>query len=128
MQTTTFTSTRLTLTKQERLISKSWGSWWNYFGRMERTHGCFNVLFGDWSGYTSSQSRITHVDWCPKSLDERYHGTVRFTDNTTMKVWVEKLTRKDIIRRGLRRNPSYESLIHKLLSSGSNYYDVAKQN
>lgn len=128
MNTTTFTSTRLSLTKEEREISKSWGRWWEYFGRLERTQGSFKVLFGNWSGYTSSQRRITHVDYCPKDLIETYHGTVEFTDNTTMSVWVEKLTRKDIISRELRRNPSYEQLIGKLLKSGSNYYSVALNN
>lgn len=128
MQITTFTSTRLSLTKEERYISKSWGRWWAYFWQSERNTGSFKVLFGNWSGYTSSQRRITHTDICPKDLDEKYHGTVEFTDGTTMSVWVETLTRKEIINRKLERNPSYSHLISKLINSGENYYSVAKNN
>ncbi len=128
MKETTVTSTRLSLTKEERPIAKSWGSWWAYFGRMERTHGGCKVLFGDWSGYRSSQYRITHVDWCPKELVESYHGTVQFTDGTTMSVWVKKVSRKDIIHNKWKRNPSYESLIRKLIASGKSYYKVGEEN
>jgi hypothetical protein len=127
MKETTFSGTRLTLTKEERPIAKSWGSWWSYFGRMERTHGGFLILFGDWSGYRSSQSRITHIDWCSKNMSDNYRGTVQFTDGTTMSVWVRRVTRKQIIENKWRRNPTYESLIRKLISSGKDFYRVGEE-
>ncbi len=129
MKETTFISKRLTLTKEERPIAKSWGRWWAYLGQLERSGKMGRLLFGDWSGYRSSQYRVTHVDYCfYKDLPDNFHGTVRFTDGTTMSVWVEKITRADIIRRKLRNNPTYSDLIRKLIKSGNSYFNVADDN
>lgn len=129
MKETTFISKRLTLTKEERPIAKSWAHWWSRMGSLERRDKPVRLLFGNWSGYSSSQSRITHVDYCfYKELPSDFHGTVRFTDGTTMSVWIENVTRAEIIRRKLRKNPSYSSLISKLIKSGNGYYDVASES
>jgi hypothetical protein len=94
MKETTFSGTRLTLTKEERPIAKS---------------------------------RITHIDWCSKNMSDNYRGTVQFTDGTTMSVWVRRVTRKQIIENKWRRNPTYESLIRKLISSGKDFYRVGEE-
>jgi hypothetical protein len=129
MKETTFISKRLTLTKEERPIAKSWANWWTRMGSLERRGEKARLLFGNWSGYSSSQSRITHVDYCYyKDLPDDFHGTVRFTDGTTMAVWVEKVTRAEVIRRKLRKNASYSELISKLIKSGKSYYNVADES
>lgn len=128
MKETVFESTRLVLTKEERRISKSWGRLWNLFGQRERSGKGIYLLLGDWSGYKPSQHRITHVGWnIYKDLDENYHGTVKFTDNTTMSVWIEKVTRKDIVSRKMYKNETYSELINDLIKSGSGYYDLNKK-
>lgn len=128
MRTVTTTSKRLVLTKEEKLIAKSWGSLWNTFGQRDRTGKGIVLLFGDWSGYSSSQYRITHVDWSYyNEVGDNYSGTVEFTDNTTMSVWTERVTREDIIRRKLYRKTSYTSLISKLIKSGKSHYKVAEE-
>jgi len=124
MKETTIVSKRLTLTKEERPIAKSWGRWWNYMGGLERKEKRGRLLFGDWSGYKSSQYQITHVDYCPKDLPDDYRGIVDFTDGTSMSVWVESVTRAEIIRRRLRCRPNYNELIGKLIKGGTGYWSV----
>lgn len=123
MITKEFKTTRLVLTKEEKIIAKSWGLLWARFGSMERRGKSIYILFGDWSGYRSSQYRITHIDHTTK-VNESYRGTVLFSDNTTMSVWVVAVTRADIIRNKWNRRQSYNTLISKLLDSDSNYYKV----
>lgn len=127
-RTIEYTSKRLVLSKEERHIAKSWGSLWQLFGQRERAGKGIVLLFGDWSGYRSSQYRITHIDWCYfKEIGSDYRGTVRFTDGTTMTVWTQAITREEIIRRKLVKNPTYKDLISKLIISGKSYYDVATE-
>lgn len=118
-----FKSTRLVLTKEEREISKSWGPLWARFGALERRGRPILLIFGDWSGYRSSQYRITHIDQS-STADVNFHGTVQFTDNTTMTVWVKAVTRQQIIRNQWRRSQSYSELIRKLITSGQTFYKV----
>jgi hypothetical protein len=118
-------STRLILLKEEREIAKSWGSLWSRFGALERRGKPILLVFGDWSGYRSSQWRITHLDHCYfKGINENYHGTVAFTDNTTMSVWVKAVSRQAIINNQWYRKQGYSELIGKLLRSGETYYKV----
>jgi len=114
--------------------SKSWGTWWARFGTLERSGKPIYLLFGDWSGYTSSQHRITHVDYAGyygavgQKLDDKFRGTVQFTDGTTMQVWVRSVSRAEILERGYHKKESYNSLINKMIKSGKTYYKVGEEN
>lgn len=132
MKTTTFKTTRIqATTPEEKAIVKSWGSLWQRFGQLERTGRPILLIFGDWSGYRSSQYQITHIDVAdhygsPKQkIAEDFSGTVRFTDNTTMQVWVKKITRAEILQRGFKKRQCYYELINRLVKSGKTYYSVA---
>lgn len=118
---------RLTLTKEEKEISKSWGPLWARFGALERKGKPIYLIFGDWSGYRSSQYRITHIDAALshyRKVEDFRLGTVQFTDGTSMAVWVKSVTREQIINHKWRRSPSYTQLINKLIDSGKTFYQV----
>jgi len=123
MESVEYKSKRLILTKDEKIIAKSWGALWSRFGTLERSGRPILLIFGDWSGYRSSQYRITHIDQSYKAK-EGFSGTVQFTDNTTMSVWVKAVTREQIIKNKWSRRPSYTSLINDLIYSGEGYYKV----
>lgn len=123
METKEYKTKRLILSKDEKEIAKSWGSLWSRFGVLERSGRPIILIFGDWSGYRSSQYRITHIDQSHTKLDN-FHGTVQFTDNTTMSVWTKSVTREDIIRNKWYCKRSYTDLIGKLVNSGQSFYRV----
>lgn len=123
METVEYKSKRLILSKDEKEIAKSWGSLWSRFGVLERSKRPIILIFGDWSGYTSSQYRITHIGYSYSAKDG-FSGTVQFTDNTTMSVWVKAVSREQIIKNKWRRRPSYTGLIGDLIKSGQSYYKV----
>lgn len=131
MKVTTYKTTRLTAsTPNEKDTVRSWGSSWQYFGRLERAGKPILLIFGDWSGYRSSQYQITHVDVAgyygnyKEKISPTFRGTVRFTDGTTMTVWVKAVTRAEILEQGLKRRENYRELINKLVKSGKTFYDV----
>jgi hypothetical protein len=119
---------------EEKAIVKSWGSLWQRFGSLERSGKPIYLIFGDWSGYRSSQYRITHVDFAgyyetvSQKLDDKYRGTVQFTDNTTMTVWVQCVTREQILERKLSKRESYNRLINDSVKSGKSYYKVGEES
>lgn len=127
MKETEFKTKRLTATTpEEKAIIKSWGSLWQRFGQLERSGRKIVLVFGDWSGYRSSQYRITHVDYFGyyHKVDSFTGGIVMFTDNTTMSVWIKEVTRRDILSSKYRRATGYTSLINDMLKSGQTYYKV----
>lgn len=129
MRTAEFTSKRLVLSKEEKSIAKSWGVLWSRFGQLERSARPIRLIFGDWSGYRSSQYRITHVAFLTnKSVESTFSGTVQFTDNTTMNVWVKEVTREEIINNKWEQRAGYTKLIGDLIRSGKTYYKVGDQN
>lgn len=129
MRTAEFTSKRLVLSKEEKHIAKSWGALWSRFGQLERSGRPIRLIFGDWSGYRSSQYRITHVAFLhDKSVESTFSGTVQFTDNTTMNVWVKEVTREEIINNKWEQRTGYTKLIGDLIRSGKTYYKVGDQN
>lgn len=123
METVEYKSKRLVLSKDEKEIAKSWGSLWSRFGVLERNNRPILLIFGNWSGYSSSQYRITHIDQS-HNAKEGFSGTVQFTDNTTMSVWVKAVTREQIIKNKWYRRASYTGLIGDLIKSGQSYYKV----
>ena len=124
------TSSRLSATTaEEKRIVESWGKLWSTFSQRDRSGKGIVLIFGDWSGYRSSQYRITHIDWCyHKELPDNFHGTVQFTDGTTMQVWTRRVSRRDILQYKYERKCSYTELISKLIKSGKSFYSVADEN
>lgn len=113
------------ITREEKDTAKSWGPLWSRFGVLERTGRPILLIFGDWSGYTSRQYRITHVDFATNyGVQESYRATVQFTDNTTMSVWVQRVTRREILEKGFSRKQNYNDLIRKAARSGESFYKV----
>jgi len=134
MKTVEINSTRLIAQgPEEKAVVKSWGSWWSRFGTLERKGKPIYLLFGDWSGYTSSQYRVTHVDYAGyygvvgQKLGDDYRGTVQFSDGTTMQVWVRAVSRAEILERKYSKREGYNSLINKLIKSGKTYYKVGDE-
>jgi hypothetical protein len=126
---TTTVTTRLSLTAEDRAIRKTWadhfGPWDRMRAEAKRNGGKVLILFGDWSGYRSSQQRITHVDWISRKRAEGMKlRTVQFSDNTTMRVWTEELTLAEVLTRKLARRPSYDKLIYDAMASGEERYAV----
>lgn len=131
MKETEFKTRRLTATSpEEKAVVKSWGALWSRFGVLERSGKPILLIMGDWSGYRSSQYQITHVDYAGyygapgQKVDAEFSGTVKFTDGTTMSVWVKVVTRAEILQRNLRRKQGYRELISDLVKSGKTYYEV----
>jgi len=119
------TVTRMVLTPEEREIRSSWGNVWVRMQRECRKNGFVTLLFGDWSGYRSSQYRITHIDYIfPNEAKNLKLRTVQFTDCTVMNVWTEKVTIESILARGLKRRQGYTSLISEAMASGEGFYSV----
>jgi hypothetical protein len=124
MKRITYTTTRMVLeTPQEKALAKSWGSDWKRMSVSEDKQGSFLVIFGDWSGYKSSQYRITHTMLSPIQ-EEGFLGTVKFSDNTKMDVWTKRMTREELLEGDFRKMEGYESLIREFLKSGKKYYKV----
>jgi len=135
MKTVEYTTKRIqATTPEEKSIVKSWGSVWQRFGQLERSGKPIYLICGDWSGYRSSQYRITHVDFAGyygepgHILTSDFRLTVQFTDNTTMNVWVVKVTREAILEGNYRRRESYNKLINDAIKSGKSYYKVGENN
>jgi len=130
MRETEYKVKRMTLTKEEQIISKSWGSLWTRFGVLERSGRPIVLIFGDWSGYRSSQYQITHVDYAGyygnpgQSSTDDFSGTIKFTDNTTMSVWCRVVTRAEIIEKQFKRRQNYNKLINDMIKSGKTFYDL----
>ena len=123
------TTTRLVLDKDEREIRKSWGYDWPKMVKDEKKHGHFTVLFGDWSGYRSSQYQITHVQYVtPKEAEEIKLRHIGFTDGTSMSIWMVKLTISDLLKKQYRKKLGYSSLIDKGIRSGKPSFNVADDN
>jgi hypothetical protein len=80
------------------------------------------VVTGTWSGYTSSQERVCHREYCGKKTAEAIrkigHG-IRFTDGTMLYLTVIK-----VARRTLPPLDGYSSLIRECVAQGTN--EVAK--
>lgn len=129
MKEITYTVDRLIpTTPEEKEVIKSWGPLWSQFTQDEKKEFGVLIIFGDWSGYKSAQYRVTHIDVAPSSIKSSGDiGTVEFTDGTTMKVWVERLTRKTILARGLHRKLGYTTLVDQFIRSGKSYYRVGEE-
>jgi hypothetical protein len=132
MKTVEYTTKRIiATTPEEKAVAKSWGSLWSRFGQLERSGKPIYLIFGDWSGYKSSQYRITHIDFAAyygavkQHLNDDFRGTVQFTDNTTMSVWVKVVSRADILQAKYYKKENYRTLINDLIKSGESYYKVA---
>ena len=122
------TATRLSLNAEEREVRKTWGSKWLRMRAEEKRRGHFHVLFGDWSGYRSSQQRITHIDYIPRIVvEEKKLETVLFSDGTMMRVWTEPFTILELLQKGLRRRQGYTSLIDQAMRSGKRVFDVLRE-
>lgn len=124
MKEVTYTSTRLVpTTPEEKRAKSSWGKDWSRIRNAEDKGGAL-LVFGDWSGYRAEQKQITHITLALPEMDDSYRSTVKFTDGTTMNVWTERVTRKDILIRGLNKKNGYSELIREAFKSGEPFYKV----
>lgn len=124
MKKITYTTSRMVLeTPTEKEVARSWGNDWKRMGSLESREGSFLVIFGDWSGYKSSQYRITHTMLSPIQ-EEGFLGTVEFSDNTKMDVWTKRMTREELLEGNFRKIEGYESLIRDFIKSGKKYYKL----
>lgn len=114
----------LTLSPEEKIVKNSWKDVWPRMKLQEYRTGWFWLIFGEWSGYSSRQVRVVHLDFL-SNLDAplKLQG-VTFTDGTTMRVWAQKVTRMEVIQRGLKRNLGYTKLINEAIKSGKEWFTV----
>ena len=118
-------SSRLVLDKEEREIRHTWGRWWPRMRKEQERKGGFYLLFGDWSGYQSSQYRITTIQYIKEEdvKNLKLH-TVYFSDNTTMSVWVKKVTIETLLASKWKQRLTYTDLIRKAMATGKETYSV----
>ena len=73
------------------------------------------VLTGEWSGYTSAQAKIVHVE---KVTAERAakldYARIEYTDGTTLHLRTRELNPGEEVK----ENPNYDALIRKCLEQG----------
>lgn len=119
------TTTRLVLDKEEREIRKSWGRDWARLRNDAKKYGTCFLLMGDWSGYNSSQYRLTHCTRISKDeADTIKLRTVRFSDNTTMSVWIVKTTIEQLLNKRWKAAHGYDSLLSQAIKTGDVSYSV----
>lgn len=110
------TTTRISLTKDEREIAKTYGNDWQRMLAEYRKYGTLYILIGDWSGYRSSQYRYTHVVFMPRrrmkvlDVEADWRDHHRFTDNTNMSMWLQEMSIADIINQKIRSVRGYDEL------------------
>ena len=129
MKTIEITQNRLILTNdEEKSIYRTWKREWSSLSRNDRIYEGSYIILGQWSGYTAGQGRICHVTQAKPFGVTSYYSQILFTDNTRLTVWVERLTREEILRRRLRRMDSYTDLILKAIRSGQEVYTVGSES
>ncbi len=117
----TIQTTRVILNPEEKLVRKSWDTDWPKMRKADS----FLLMFADWSGYNSSQYRITHCSLAPKTVDKsNFPVTVQFTDNTTMTIFLEEYSLEKLLEKNVMKKLAYESLICEALASGQSFYKV----
>lgn len=122
----TIMTKRLVLDAGERQIRATWGADWKYMRADEDRHGKFAILTGGWSGYAGGGRRPNiHVQYLPfeQTKTIRLH-TIRFTDGTTLDIFVEWMTIEGLLLQGLKKRLTYDDLIKTARGTLQEEYQV----
>jgi len=119
-------STRMVLSPEEKMVKDSWKPVWPRMRLQEYRTGSFWLIFGEWFGlgHSSRRRKVVYLDYLsPLDLPVRLRG-IHFSDGTSLGIWIQKMTRDEIVRRMLKRNLGYSAVISEALESGEEEFRV----
>lgn len=121
-----YTTKKIILNSEEKLIKNSWKNHWKDFVKIYNKGENIKIIIGEWSGYTSAQRKVCHIDFADRYLksNELSYGKIEFSDATYLEVYVKSYSLEDILREKIYSKISYHSLIKQMIDSGKKYLKV----
>lgn len=115
MRIITYTTQRLVLTPDEKIIAKSWGPQWKSMVKSHLKGEKIPLIIGEWSGYRSSQRRVVHTSLAPKNTQSGHLGMIKYSDNTTMDTVVKAYPLQEILDQKREQLTSYTDAVRRML-------------
>lgn len=130
-----YTTKKIILNSEEKLIKNSWKNHWKDFVKSYNKGEKIEIIIGEWSGYTSAQRKVCHIDFADRYLKSNkltckhiffssFYGKIEFSDATYLEVYVKSYSLEDILREKIYPKISYHSLIKQMIDSGEKYLKV----